>query len=275
MADFLILLLAILAALVFVVVLNLLRAKVPTWIKVLLAWTIAGLLLYKYVILQWYLLNFNSLYLSAIAVLLFVSFCLAGSESAITQIASRSGGITDWQNATRRAEEKLTEKLTKLTGLKCCFIPFRKAWFYLFSSCPINFWCHGSDEVDIEDRVSFITICNNVININIVILLAKCLTQSTSFSNDANMPQFFARHGCTFLDWLPLAGDAGFSSVGVALIIVIVAELLPKQMALRNSEKFLRRFTVFLMPFRLLVVPELCTDGLADSIKRFVTRLKF
>ena len=113
-----------------------------------------------------------------------------------------------------------------------------------------------------------VVICNNVININMGLLLAACLVESKSFLNGSNMPHHFpVPSSVSFLDkFLPLAGEAGFSSVGVTIVLLLVAELLPKALAWKFPESFLKISTYVMLPLQLARLPGIFADGLEYPI---------
>lgn len=228
-------------------------------------WAVVLFLLYKYVVLQFGLVNDHVPYLLVLGLLLCVSISLAGSETALSKIASPD--LAQWDSDVEKEKNKFHLKLNQKTGLSRFFTPLEKLLFYLCYSCRTKFWVRRG-QVDIQDRLSMIVTCNNIININMVILLAKCLTQSPVFLNGANISRhlvFFG--GFTFLDkWLPLAGDAGFSSVGVTLILLIIAELIPKKIALHDPMGFLRSSTFLLIPLGWCRIPGIFAEGLAMPI---------
>jgi hypothetical protein len=202
-------------------------------------WGVLCLLLYKYVYLQLGLINGHFLYLSILVLLIVFAFFLAGSETALSNVGPSDLAL--WGLETDQAREALYLKLAQNTGYRKIWTPFAKRGFYLRNSCRTNFWVRDR-KVNVQDRLGIVVVCNNIININLVILLAICLTKSSWFLNGANMPRHLPSFGtASFLDrFLPLAGDAGFSSVGVTVILLVLAELIPKKLALHDPMKFLR-----------------------------------
>jgi len=242
-------------------------------VKLSATWAVIALLLFKYVYLQLGLMNDHIFVLLSLLLLLSFAFFLAGAETALTTVNSAELALWGLENA--KAREALCVELSKLKKVRRTLqTPLAKSHFYLTNSCRTDFWVQDN-KVNVQDRLSMVIVCNNIININMVILLAICLIQSSSFLNGVSMPGYLPVFGtnATLDRYLPLAGDAGFSSVGVTLILLFVAELVPKKIANQYPMRFLRVCTFWLVPLGWLKVPGILAEGLAWPINAVCKKL--
>lgn len=241
-----------------------------TLLKVVFSWLVVVFLCYKYVYLQLGLLDDHVKRLIGLFFLVIGAFFLAGSETAIAHV--NEGDLWEWHEQTqteRKALQAMRAHNNSLLQLvKYCGHKLRFHGCYSWKS---RFWV-SKETVILEQRLAMVVICNNIININMALLLATCLLHSVSFLNGSNMPHHFpVPSPVSFLDeFLPLAGEVGFSSVGVTILLLIVAELLPKALGYRFPEGFLKISTYVMLPLQWARLPGVFADGLGYPINRFI-----
>jgi hypothetical protein len=197
-------------------------------------------LLYKYVYLQLGLIKAHEgPLLALLGTFAVISFVLAGSETAITKISD--GELTTWHAEVSEVHTKIVEALKnpifdeikvirKLADRIYRFLHFSRTDLFIREQ-------DGVPVVDIDGCVSMIVTCNAIINLNIAVLLPLCLLNTSVFVD--SMPSLpLIGYALRLEPRLLLPGSAGFTSVGVTIILLLAVELIPKKLALSNPIAF-------------------------------------
>jgi hypothetical protein len=216
-------------------------------------------LLYKYNYLQFHLVKADTGALFTVIVVLFLlSGLLSGMETAITNADPRE--LLKWQDAAMTELSTINQlllnpvfdriKLIRWIADRCYYLTYLAAPDLIIGPGP---------EVDSKRSVALIVTTNDIINVNMAVLLSLCLADQKTFAY--GMPPLPLVGNVSGLDHiLPLAGSAGFTSVGVSIILLFLAEIVPKRLALTHSIKFVRRSSLVLVFLERIWLPTLLSD---------------
>jgi len=229
-----------------------------------LTWIVVALLLYKHIYLQLDLVRAGSVVnFILLFVLAAVSFVLAGSETAIA--ATPIPQILEWHQRLEDDRQEINRALSAATFNRIGFIrPLAAVLYYFLFTSRTELFIQPSPTgpvVNPERCLTMVVICNNVININMSILLLRCLSDSAGFVSD--MPALPLLGSLSSWEGvLPLPGSAGFASVGVTILLLMLGEIVPKKLASRAKIGFLYWSSWVVVLFSWIQVPRIFSHSI-------------
>jgi hypothetical protein len=232
----------------------------------IVAWVLIIFLVYNYIYLQWYLVrpNHGGIFL-VLVLLVFFSFILSGSETAISGVPDTT--LKKWHADAEQPRNDLAKHLSNPIIQKIRVI--RPVGIALFSICycwrPGLFVRRqgGNPLINRASVLIMVVILNNIINANITVMFIVLLYDVCELSTKpAVLP-----------DWLPMAGSAGFTSIGASVLLVLLGEIVPKKLATSDAFGFLQKsswliavISLFYLPVMIARGVEAPIDGIMDNV---------
>lgn len=196
-------------------------------------------LIYKYVLLQLYLIDTSVWYLwIVIAILLFISFFIGGFETALNRTgdAAISGIVHSMSLQKSAVWQSLEADHFKKTGIR----PAARLIYYIMKELPlVPFTTKDGNQLrqfDIEKCLVLMSTIGVIIDINVTVIFARALIKSDVFASDALAIPYV--DNAVFNKILPMAGSDGFTAVGVSLLMLFLIEAVPKKLAARDPQRF-------------------------------------
>jgi CBS domain containing-hemolysin-like protein len=242
----------------------------------ILVWLFFLFLLYKYVLLQLGLVKPGSaLQWVIILLLVVVSFVIGGFETAVTTVDDSE--ISAWLDRIGVRWSQIDEALAgeQFNGIRIVVHPVARALHYVtevlavaaFSETRRSIILGQVHEIrifNVEKCIALMLTVSVIIDVNITVLFSSALRNSDVFvKNRLEMP--YISGGNLFDSLLPLPGSAGFTSVGVSLLMLVLIETLPKRIGYRNPSGFLRRFGWIVGLIYLLYLPRIISSNMEDA----------